>query len=264
MIAAIIGDMFGSVYERIPDSNKSPAPTDDSCATIAAALWCKSVAPGVINGTIGQAQALEMAQEELRKQFFLNPKCGWSKNFTLWAKGYESKVYPNSSTNGCLMRQSSIIDYCVKNSHTEDFCLKLCELFAMSTHNHPQSLKAVSEHASLCFTSAKMPVAKKNIAQYGYYGQIQTLDYWRQECKNTFIWSAQDSFKIALSILWFANSFDDVIDNAIYVGADVDTYCSIACPIAYHWFETSQSKYYSRGLEYLQKNNPQWLEILNF
>jgi len=37
---------------------------------------------------------------------------------------------------------------------------------------------------------------------------------------------------IAYSALYHAQSFQETIDNCIYIGGDVDTYCSIACPIA--------------------------------
>lgn len=223
MKGAIIGDIFGSIYEEIPkglNKRTNLSVTDDSILTFAAHEWINS-----INKSESEDVLRDLACAMLRKWFHKYEVFGFSSRFSSWVKRNQPGDYGKADTNGCLMRQSPIISMSLKKGYTLSECLRLANIFASTTHDSIEAHNAVQKHASYLYKALQ--------------GQELVLEkpaltpkQWREVTLDQFIWDAKTSLDIALSCIYFANSFEKTIDNCISVGADTDTYAAIAGPIA--------------------------------
>ncbi len=241
MFAAIVGDVLGSIHEKIPNyvNRQVMSPTDDSFLTCACFEWINSIGLNKLQTfeTKGVDRQSLIDELKLSAIYYLKlwqakyPGTGFSKGFTAWAQNPDF-IQGTKRTNGSLMRQSPIAQYCVDNGLSIDTCLLLSEIFASPTHHHSDTYPAVFSHSTSIYNSLKgnfNPKGLKTSMAHTPYA-VQPLEYW--ENKNKFIWDAPQTLAIVYSAIYHATSFQGVIDNCIYVGGDVDTYCAIAGPIA--------------------------------
>ena len=237
MFSAITGDILGSIHENIPNkkNTRDAGPTDDSFLTCACYEWIQSFALYEIkdfkNNPNNRQKLKERATFYLKKWWSKYPNEGFSRGFNAWASSTDF-VQAHRDTNGCLMRQSPIPEFCIKNNIDLETCLILCEIFASPTHDHPDSYEAVRSHGKMIYCTQNKsihPHDLKYLMENTPY-KIQSLDYWKDMKK--FIWDAKNSLAIAYSALYHATNFESTIENCIYLGGDVDTYCAIACPLA--------------------------------
>lgn len=223
MKGAIIGDILGSMYEEIPQGlNKrtNPSITDDSVLTFAAHEWMSRV-----DKSLSEDVLREAACEALRTWFYKYEVFGFSPRFSAWVRSNRLGDYGSAETNGCLMRQSPIVAVSVKRGYRVEECLRLIQIFASTTHNSVPAYEAAQKHARLLYSALKgepLVVDKPALSPR----------QWREVTRDTFIWDAKTSLDIALSCVYYANSFEQTIDNCIAVGADTDTYAAIAGPLA--------------------------------
>lgn len=237
MFSAITGDILGSIHESIPNkkNTREAGPTDDSFLTCACYEWIQSLSLEKIkdlkdNPSIPK-EFKNQATFYLKKWWAKYPGEGFSRGFNAWAASPDF-VQAHRDTNGCLMRQSPIPEFCVKNKIDLETCLMLCEIFASPTHDHQDSYNAVRSHGRTIYrtqNNSVHPHDLKHLMENTLY-KIQPLDYWKNI--NKFIWDAKSSLAIAYSAIYHASNFETTIANCVYIGGDVDTYCAIACPIS--------------------------------
>jgi ADP-ribosylglycohydrolase len=237
MLSAITGDIIGSIHENIPNkkNTRDAGPTDDSFLTCACYEWVHSLNLESIKSLKNDSDIRQNFKEQatfyLKKWWAKYPGEGFSRGFNAWAASPEF-IQAHRDTNGCLMRQSPIPEFCVKNKIDLDICLLLCKIFASPTHDQPDSYEAVKSHGKTIYCTQNKSVHPhdlKYLMENTSY-KIQPLDYWKDMKK--FIWDAKSSLAIAYSALYHASNFETTIENCIYIGGDVDTYCAIACPMA--------------------------------
>lgn len=223
MRGAIIGDIFGSIYEEIPNNvNKRQdlTVTDDSILTFACYDWINSVD---ISDSVDNLRS--QAKSYLVRWYNDYMVFGFSPRFSAWAKKNEDLDYGEAQTNGCLMRQSPIVAYGYNRRLSLERCIYLAKVFASVTHNSQLAMKSVERHTQLLYSA--LSEGKLDIDR-----PVLNIEQWRQITRDNFIWDAVTSLDIALSCLYYANSFEQTIDNCIAVGGDTDTYAAIAGPIA--------------------------------
>lgn len=223
MRGAIIGDILGSIHEEIPkglNKRTNLSITDDSVLTFAAHDWMLN-----IDKSLDDHVLRDLACDSLRKWFHKYEVFGFSPRFTAWAKRNQLGDYGKSDTNGCLMRQSPIVAVSVKRGYTLTECLRLVHIFASTTHDSVEGHSAAEKHAVYLYNTLK---GQELIIET----PALTPKQWREVTRDKFIWDAKTSLDIALSCIYFADSFEKTITNCIAVGADTDTYAAIAGPLA--------------------------------
>ena len=145
------------------------------------------------------------------------------------------------------MRNSSIPYFGVNNKLSLIKILKLSEIFCLLTHYSPESLNAVRLHSLLLYYVYHHIIIKQNIKQCLISDtfslpkinenllfsniNIQPLNFWINH-ESKFIWDAKTSLDIALSAIYFSNSFQETINFCCNTKMDADTYSAIAGPIA--------------------------------
>lgn len=227
----MIGDIVGSRFEfdnhRSKDfglfggdgfSRRSCNFTDDTVLTAA-------VADALM--TVGKPFDEKLLTGTLIYKFHeygrLYPNAGFGGKFFDWL--YEGCVEPYYSFgNGSAMRVSP----CAWCADTLDECLKLAEISAAVTHNHPEGIKGAKATAAAIFL-AREGKSKENIRRHieeNYYPDAfeKTLDEIRPTYK--FNETCQETVPQALEAFYESTSFEDAIRCAVSVGGDTDT---LAC-----------------------------------
>jgi ADP-ribosylglycohydrolase len=233
MIGAIVGDILGSTWEfKLEKPQKEPPfflsdshITDDSILTTAT------------------AHAL------LHKSSFKDAYCSFFKLYTGHNKGMPSAINAGfggmfvdwalrapedqhpyfSYGNGSAMRVSPV--GWIANSKEEVLSLALQSSYC--THDHPEGIKGAQSTAMAIYL-ARQGMSKKDI-----FSEITSLfDYpcdldldWLHE-HYLFNETCPGSLPQAFSCVYHANSFEETISNALYIGGDSDTICAIAGSIA--------------------------------
>lgn len=242
MIGAIIGDVLGSVHEKIPHHKQRSIlqPTDDTILTCACFEWCNNITKEQLKNLDledVQETLYKNAVDVLKKWANKYPEdSGFSKRFTSWAKesGYDNKV---ADTNGCIMRSSPISALAHANKLHPQYRNMLLNIFCKTTHDHISSYEACEVHSHVithCLSNTNHNNFKKFIDAY-YPNRVLPVEHWINTAKNTkgnFIWTAQESLDIALSALYFNSDFEGMMEFFIKISGDVDTYAAIAGPIA--------------------------------
>lgn len=233
MWGAICGDVLGSIHEDIPKYPRRTVrvPTDDSFLTCAVKEWMKEISSSEfrnLDDPIIRLNVQDKARKSLQRWFYYFPENGgYSKGFSAWAQEEkpENKV---ADTNGCLMRQSPIAWYCQKK-HSEDIALQLTDILVELTHNHHNSFHYSRLHTQMIYRLLDGTLTQQQLAKFANMDVISLFE-WKS--KNRFIWDARRSFEIAVTAIHYAGSFEQAIDNCIFVGGDTDTYAAIAGPMA--------------------------------
>lgn len=237
MNGAILGDIWGSVFETIPKFPRRlfMTPTDDTFLTCACYEFMNSLS--LDESTSPQLHfdsIYEKAALSLKKWGKLFPEPGaFSTGFLNWsqADGIEYKV---ASTNGCLMRQSPIALYSsIQNLGLEN-CIELSRIFCFPTHKAEESFLASKQHITILYLLLNEKLTKEDLLAH-YPNLIFPLDHWQNlslTVKNNFIWKASDSLGIALSSIYYSSSWEEMMRFLISISGDVDTYAAIAGPLA--------------------------------
>jgi ADP-ribosylglycohydrolase len=288
MLGAIIGDILGSIHEIIPGKpvRKEIQMTDDSFLTLACLEWMNKIDIVKFKFLYDKNKVLENrdfskfvielnknAEKKLIKWHDIGSNQekedlipGFSKGFSTWCeeKKHNKKVLNNKRyTNGCLMRNSPISYIGYKNGLTLEQVVFLSELFCKTTHYSEEAIKATKVHSTILYYILNGIINKNNIKESieDLNVNIQTLENWlpteERVLKNKnhkFIWHAKESLDIALSSIYYSNSFEETLNFCNSTKMDTDTYSAIAGPIAeYLWGMPGELKY--KLLPILEKNH---------
>ena len=173
------------------------------------------------------------------KDALLNPDAGYGMRFYNWLISNNPEPY-NSFGNGSAMRVSSI----GWHIFTMDDCMKLAELSAIPTHNHPEGIKGAQAIAACILLSRKLHhkspgMEKKDIKTYienkfGYDLSIplDSLHWDINKNNDSFDISCQVTVPQAIIAFLESDSFEEAIINAICIGGDTDTIAAMTGSIA--------------------------------
>lgn len=242
MIAGIVGDVIGSVYEAHQWVTKDqpliqPLPlntplikplfekakwvrndyswTDDTLCTLA-----------LYSAYINQTSPIDSLLHFCNK--YKEQSIGFGKSFEAWL---DNPVPYESYANGCIMRIGFIP--WLKISLQEK--LKIGREYTTISHNHPDSFEAVEKFIIL---SAQLEserlignVSKVSIKELlNHYNYTETVDSLHNAFK--FEMNALQTFLQACVIVLESNSIEEVLVNSFYVGGDSDTLACIAGNLA--------------------------------
>lgn len=225
MLGALVGDIVGSVYEF--DNIKSTdfelfyeesCFTDDTVMTLAVAKW-------LMEDDTHSEQHLIKCMQELGHRY---PDAGYGGHFAYWL-GQEHPQPYNSWGNGAGMRVSPVGLY----AKTLDEALRLAEISASVSHNHPEGIKgaqAIASSVFLCKEGKTKMEIKDYIENTFGYDLNRTIDAIRPDYR--FDVSCQGSVPEAIIAFLEGNSFEEVLRLAISIGGDSDTIACMACGIA--------------------------------
>lgn len=243
MQAAIIGDVYGSIFEDIPNLPKRSThqPTDDSFLTAACFEWMhfdvlKLINPKQSHLTIEQKQILaSLAIDRLIEWFDNFPYINaFSPGFSKWVKTQKQQknITPThqGNTNGCLMRQSPIIHLSYINNLQDSLIFDLSHCFSSLTHSHPEAQEATRLHTQMLLDAHHHPLKMYNQLLTHQYGEVFSLTHWQQY--KHFIYDAKTSLSIVISLLAHAHDFDHFLHLVSFIGKDADTYLAIGAPLA--------------------------------
>ena len=249
IMGAIIGDTIGSAYEfnptkdyNFPLYNDTMNYTDDSIMTIAVADWIlndESLSPMKLIHTM---------------RYYGNkynpPKGGYGHLFSEWLRHSEIKAY-NSWGNGSAMRVSAI-GFAFP---TLDKTLKVAEISAAVTHNHPEGIKGAQATAAAIFLARKGE-SKETIRKYITETFGYNLSRTCEEIRPTYQFEASCQETVPQAIVAFLDSKDylDAIRLGISLGGDADTIAAITGAIAAAFYKKVPSELYDRVLAKLPKD----------
>jgi ADP-ribosylglycohydrolase len=237
IIGSVIGDIAGSTHEgksvksmRFKTFGKQSTITDDTVLTMAVAEWMldrKNVS----------------VSDSLLKWATLYPHAGYGSSFKRFFEA-KTQMNPGSVHNGSAMRVSSVGFL----AESLDECLELAKESALPSHGSPQAIAAAQATAAAIYM-ARTGSGKEEIRNYisGKFGYdlrrsledvraevqharaIRNIDY---ETSHERIVGAEPTVQDALIAFLTANSYEETIRLAIYVGGDADTEAAIAGGIA--------------------------------
>lgn len=220
MLGAIIGDIIGSKYEwnnihtkEFPLFSKDCFFTDDTILTIAAADW-------MLHGGSAEEKLVFWGKKYINHSPSGIP--AFSKGFMCWLEDEKRAPY-YAKTNGCLMRLSPI-PFIERNTSK---ALQKAKLFTETTHNHPDSVRAVMAYVEIMHSLFKNKPSDELLKigeKYNYNFNI-SLDETRNSM-DRFYYSCTRTFPPAVICLLNADNYEDAIRNAVSLGGDSDT---IAC-----------------------------------
>ncbi|WP_081675852.1 ADP-ribosylglycohydrolase family protein [Butyrivibrio sp. AC2005] len=236
MLGAIIGDVYGSIYEfdnikekELVKLTKFSTPTDDSIMTIAISKALLSCYKDIKEKKEGYEKTLfDKCVEIMVAYGNTYPHKGYGGNFKKWLRNPNRKPY-GSYGNGSAMRVSPVGWVCDSLEDT----LQIAQITAETTHNHPEGIKgaqAVAAGIYLLRTGKDKDYVKQYITDTFDYDLDRKLDEIRKDY--VFHVSCQRSVPEAIIAFLEGNSFEDVIRNAISIGGDSDTIACIAGSLA--------------------------------
>lgn len=253
---AVIGDIVGSKYEfdniktkDFPFISEGCNYTDDTIMTIAVARALLKVTHSDFSG-LSHYIADEM-QKMGRK--YSHPQGGYGGNFAQWIYSDDPMPY-GSFGNGAAMRVSPCAIYAVEL----DEALKLAEISAAVTHNHPEGIKGAKATAAAIFM-AKTGKTKDEIRKYindNFYELTLTVDEIR--VNYGFNETCQGTVPQAIIAFLESDDFEDAIRNAVSLGGDSDTLTAITGSIAWAFY----SEYDGNG-KFEIPVDLRWLEKVN-
>ena len=220
MLAAIAGDMIGSVHERahIKRLNfalfqKNSSFTDDSVLTVAVADALMSDRPYV---------------ERIRHWARAHPRRGYGGMFRQWMLKDDAPAY-KSFGNGSAMRVSAV----GWAFHRVKDVLDAAEASAVVTHDHPEGIKGAQAVALSIFLARKgrdrLAIRDEIEHRFGYNLHRSIA---RIRPGYSFDVTCQGSVPEAIIAALEATDVEDAIRLAVSLGGDADTQACIAGAIA--------------------------------
>lgn len=233
LIAAIAGDIAGSIYERrgtriktkdFPLFSGKCHPTDDTLMSIAVAnALCTAYAE---NDDPSDEAVRNAVVAEMRRIGSLYPDAGYGAAFQKWIS---NPVPYGSWGNGSAMR----VSYVGHIAKSAEEALHLAELTADVSHNDPEGIKgaqAVALAVYLVRCGADKETVRMELADRFGYNLSRTVDEIRPEYK--FDASCPGSVPEAIIAFLDSTSYEDAVRNAVSLGGDADTQACIAGAIA--------------------------------
>lgn len=238
MYGAIIGDISGVEYEfqKEPIENLKVMEnissfSDDTVLSIALMDFLN-------NNNLNENNLTELAKtyKEYAKKYFDK---GFGSGFKEWVMS-DSLIGYNSWGNGSAMR----VSYIGEIAKNEEECLKLAELSALPTHNHPEGVKGAQAIALSVF------MAKNNYSKNEIKNKIENLFNYNlnrtiNEIKNNYKFHVSCQLSVPEAIIAFLESvdFESAIYNAIIINGDCDTQACMAGAIAEAYYKHIPRKF---------------------
>ena len=238
MLGAIIGDTVGSIYEfdnikttDFPLFSERSEFTDDSIMSFAVADW-------LLRDKAHTHKELEESMVRFAHDY-PNPIGGYGGAFYRWLfSGRERKPY-NSWGNGSAMRVSAV----GWAFETMEETLRVAEISASITHNHPEGIKGAQAVAAAIFL-ARTGKTKAEIQEYVEthfgYDLSQTCDELRPDY--VFEESCQGTVPAAMAAFLDSTDFESAIRLAVSLGGDSDTLACITGGIAEAFYKEIQEE----------------------
>ena len=228
MLGAIIGDTVGSIYEfdnikttDFPLFSERSEFTDDSIMSVAVADW-------LLRDKAHTHKELEASMERFAYQY-PNPIGGYGGSFYGWLfSGRERKPY-NSWGNGSAMRVSAV----GWAFETLEETLRVAEISASITHNHPEGIKGAQAVAAAIFlarTGKTKAEIKEYVESHFGYDLSRTCDEIRPDYD--FEESCQGTVPAAMAAFLDSTDFESAVRLAVSLGGDSDTIACITGGIA--------------------------------
>lgn len=227
MYGAILGDIIGSRFEFSNIKSKDFELFNDKCQFTDDTILTCSAADWIINGGSAEEKLILWAKKYINNT---NPSghAAFSSGFMNWVNS-ENRTPYQAKTNGCLMRVSPI-PFLERN--TQKALEKAIE-FTCVTHNHEDSINAVSAYVEIMHTSLNgcsnediVSIGKK----YGY--DFTTSVDQEREKMDKFYYTCKKTFAPAMVCVINAVSYEDAVRNAVSLGGDSDTLACIAGAVA--------------------------------
>lgn len=226
MYGALAGDFIGSRFEFQPNKTRhfeliteECKPTDDSELTIA----------------VGDALAHNLDIGETLRSYAVAFPTSYGQHFQLWAHGHLGSYEAYGSWgNGAAMRVSAAAWL----AQDFDECMRLAEASAVVTHNHPEAVRSAKAVAAAIYAGLSgwnRHDIKTFIERAFLYDLSETVEDIMPS--SYFELKSWVSVRKALICAFEADTVEDAIRNAVYLGGDADTEAAIAGSIAETWSE---------------------------
>lgn len=224
MLGAFAGDFVGSRFEFFPIKSRDfelvseiCRPTDDTILTIA----------------VGDSLVTGRDMGETLRMFAQSFPTSYGMHFREWFNGRLGSYEPYGSWgNGAAMRVSTTA--WLATSFSE--CMELAEKSAAITHNHPEGIRGARAVAAAIYAGLSgwhRDDIKPFIERAFGYDLSRDLDEVMLESR--FELKSDISVPKALMCAFNAETVEDAIRNAVYLGGDCDTEGAIAGSIAETW-----------------------------
>jgi ADP-ribosylglycohydrolase len=244
MIAGIIGDIIGSVYEAHQWTRKDleliqPLPVDKttSIPNFKNMKWVRTnygwtddtlCSLGLYSAYINNADPAKTLQEMCLKFSSLDDSIGFGASFKEWLK---NPVPYESYGNGAIMRIGFIPFLGLSLSEQ----LALGHEYTAISHNHKDSFQSVQDFIFLFHTLRQDlrhgDLSKSCLKSY-LLNQQFSLTVEDMHNENRFELNALYTFCQAVQIVIESSNIEEVLRNTFYVGGDSDTLACIACNLA--------------------------------
>ncbi len=233
MYGAIIGDTVGSVYEfqnvksrDFPLFRSESTFTDDTIMTVA-------VAAALLENRKKGAPLEEALVEQMQKlgRLYPHPMGAYGYRFSCWLRSPDPKPY-GSYGNGAAMRVSP----CGILADSLEEALTLAETSAKVTHDHPEGIKGAQAVAAAIYL-ARTGASKAQITgllRSRFYPMDRSLEEIRKDYH--FDERCQGTVPQALQAFLEAQTFEEAIRNAMWLGGDSDTIGAITGAVAWAYF----------------------------
>ena len=239
MQGAVLGDIMGSVYERVPTKTKAielfcegSRFTDDTVLTLA-------VAEAILTG----APYAPLLKSWARRY----PNAGYGQRFVRW---FLSEDFPpgNSFGNGSAMRVSPV-GWAFDDLET---VLTEAARSAEPTHHHPEAVAAAQTVAGAIFL-ARMGQDKDAIRQFAAERLGCDMTRTVAAIRPGYRFSSASAQSVPEAVIAFldATSFEDAVRNAISLGGDADTQACIAGALAEAFYGPVPETFAARLKTYL-------------
>ena len=227
MIAAIAGDIIGSVHERanLKRMNfqlfqKNSRFTDDTVMTLA-------VADAILN-----QKPYGPTMHAYGRKY---PDRGYGGNFRRWLLSDDPQPY-GSYGNGSAMRVSPV-GWAFRDLSRVS---QEAEATANPSHNHPEGLKGAQAIATAVFMARKSK-SKAEIKEYITRNFGYNLDRHVKQIRKTYSFDVTCQGSVPEAIIAFldSESVEDAIRLGISLGGDADTIACMAGAIAQAYYRES-------------------------
>lgn len=228
LLAAIIGDVVGSVYEfhnikteEFPLLSAGSRFTDDSVMTLA-------VADGLMAAFDGGVPISTAVVESMRRLGRAYPGAGYGGSFARWLEARDPQPY-GSWGNGSAMRVSSVAWACDSLDDVEAVAAETAKV----THNHPEGIRGAQVVAG-CVFLARQGADNDAIREYVSERFGYALDFTLDEIRGDYAFdvSCQGSVPQAIEAFLESDSLESAVRKAVSIGGDSDTIAAIAASIA--------------------------------
>ncbi len=240
ILGSIAGDVIGSIYEFNPTKDyhfnmfdERMEYTDDSIMTIAVADW-------LLNCSKLDRISLAKTMREWGNKYRF-PMGGYGGSFTAWLYREEMGPY-NSWGNGSAMRVSPVSFVC----RTLDETLRIAQLSAEITHNHPEGIKGAQATAAAIFL-ARTGSSKEYIRNYISHTFGYELDKTCCDIREHYRFEESCQETVPQSIIAFLDSknYEDAIRLTVSLGGDADTMGAITGGIAAAFYKEIPDEIYT-------------------